>query len=396
MNERGAPAGSAIERPMVDPALVETVREELARSPGALTPHRVAEALRALGPADRRRDRARGPRAAPTGRARSGSAGAAAASARRDRRAGQRPRPGVLRPRRRAGAGERPVRGRAGSAPAGPATGRRGRATTRRRLALRRRPAPRRHPLPRRAGARGGPRHAAVVARPVGPRLHAGGAGRRRTADRWRGAAAGGGGRGPARIPGHRRHRLGQDHAAVRVARAGVGHRARARRGGRRGAAPRPPPRGDPRGTAGQPARARVRSRCARWSVRHCGCAPTGWSSARCAEARSSTCWQRSTPATTAAAARSTPTPPPMSPPGSRRWPWPRVSGGRPRTASSRPRCSVVLHLGRDAEGVRRLQQVAVPVRAPDGLVTMADAFTLVDGRLCRQPAATALEERLG
>ena len=56
----------------------------------------------------------------------------------------------------------------------------------------------------------------------------------------------------------------------------------------------------------------------------------------------------------------------------------------------------LVLHLGRDAEGVRRLQQVAVPVRAPDGLVTMADAFTLVDGRLCRQPAATALEERLG
>ncbi|MEZ5093266.1 TadA family conjugal transfer-associated ATPase [Nocardioides sp.] len=56
----------------------------------------------------------------------------------------------------------------------------------------------------------------------------------------------------------------------------------------------------------------------------------------------------------------------------------------------------LVLHLGRDADGVRRLQQVAVPVRAPDGLVTMATAYELVDGRLGRRPAATVLEERLG
>ena len=39
----------------------------------------------------------------------------------------------------------------------------------------------------------------------------------------------------------------------------------------------------------GQPAR----SRCARWCARRCGCAPTGWWSARSAVPRSSTCSPR-------------------------------------------------------------------------------------------------------
>jgi pilus assembly protein CpaF len=55
----------------------------------------------------------------------------------------------------------------------------------------------------------------------------------------------------------------------------------------------------------------------------------------------------------------------------------------------------LVLHLARDPTGARRLQQVAVPARGPDGLVSMAVAFELVDGRLCRCPAAEPLEERL-
>ncbi len=55
----------------------------------------------------------------------------------------------------------------------------------------------------------------------------------------------------------------------------------------------------------------------------------------------------------------------------------------------------LVLHLGRDPAGRRRLEQVAVPVRDPAGLVSMAPAFELVDDRLCRRPAADQLERRL-
>jgi pilus assembly protein CpaF len=55
----------------------------------------------------------------------------------------------------------------------------------------------------------------------------------------------------------------------------------------------------------------------------------------------------------------------------------------------------VVLHLGRGPGGLRRLEQVAVPTRDGQGLVSMVPAFDLVDGRLCRCPAAEALEARL-
>lgn len=55
----------------------------------------------------------------------------------------------------------------------------------------------------------------------------------------------------------------------------------------------------------------------------------------------------------------------------------------------------LVLHLGRDPGGRRRLEQVAVPVRDPAGLVSMTPAFELVHDRLCRRPAADQLERRL-
>ncbi len=56
----------------------------------------------------------------------------------------------------------------------------------------------------------------------------------------------------------------------------------------------------------------------------------------------------------------------------------------------------LVLHLGRDGAGRRRLEQIAVPVRDPAGWVTMVPAFELVDDRLCRCPGAEWLEARLG
>ena len=57
----------------------------------------------------------------------------------------------------------------------------------------------------------------------------------------------------------------------------------------------------------------------------------------------------------------------------------------------------VVLHLARDGEGRRRLAQVAVPERGPDGLVTMAVALDLgPDGVVTPGPAAGRLAARLG
>lgn len=56
-----------------------------------------------------------------------------------------------------------------------------------------------------------------------------------------------------------------------------------------------------------------------------------------------------------------------------------------------------VLHLGRDRCGVRRLTQVAVPVRDHEGLVRVQCALALdADGRLREGPAAPLLAERLG
>ena len=62
---------------------------------------------------------------------------------------------------------------------------------------------------------------------------------------------------------------------------------------GLRRAAPRPPARGRARGAAAQHRGRRRDRRCARWCGRRCGCGPTGWSSARCAAPRWSTCWPR-------------------------------------------------------------------------------------------------------
>ncbi|MGY2700762.1 TadA family conjugal transfer-associated ATPase [Nocardioides sp. HB32] len=56
----------------------------------------------------------------------------------------------------------------------------------------------------------------------------------------------------------------------------------------------------------------------------------------------------------------------------------------------------VVLHLGRGADGVRRLRQVAVPDRRPDGLVSMVPALEIDDRGLATPgPAAAALAARV-
>jgi pilus assembly protein CpaF len=56
----------------------------------------------------------------------------------------------------------------------------------------------------------------------------------------------------------------------------------------------------------------------------------------------------------------------------------------------------VVLHLARDTDGVRRLRQVAVPTREADGLVSMASALEVGrDGRAVPGPAAARLAARL-
>jgi pilus assembly protein CpaF len=56
----------------------------------------------------------------------------------------------------------------------------------------------------------------------------------------------------------------------------------------------------------------------------------------------------------------------------------------------------VVLHLARAADGVRRLRQVAVPVRGADGLVSMACALDVSrDGRPSPGPAAGLLADRI-
>ncbi|GAA4702152.1 TadA family conjugal transfer-associated ATPase [Nocardioides conyzicola] len=56
----------------------------------------------------------------------------------------------------------------------------------------------------------------------------------------------------------------------------------------------------------------------------------------------------------------------------------------------------VVLHLARGPDGVRRLRQVAVPTRGGDGLVAMSSALDVgADGRATPGPAAGRLADRL-
>jgi len=75
------------------------------------------------------------------------------------------------------------------------------------------------------------------------------------------------------------------------------------------------------------------------------------------------------------------------------------LAGGLGRDAAHSQLASavdVVLHLGRDREGARRLRQVAVPTRGADGLVSMTSVLGIDgDGRARPGPAATALTERL-
>ena len=211
-----------------------------------------------------------------------------------DRRAGQRPGAGLRRPRRRARADRGPVPRRRRRTPARAAAGRRRRATARRRHAVRRPAAARRHPVPRGARAAGPARHAALAPGPAPAGLHPRRAGRRRHGLRGGGrpappdrraagsrswsAAAPGSGKTTLLTallslvdPTHRlvlvedASELRPDHPHVVGARGPAGER----RGRGRGA------------------------RCRCWSGRRCGCAPTGWSSARSAAPRSPTCSPR-------------------------------------------------------------------------------------------------------
>ena len=171
---------------------------------------------------------------------------------------------------------------------------------------------------------------------------------------------------GAAGVPGQRRHRQRQDHAARRAARRGAARRADRRGRGRLRAAARPSARRRAGGPAAPTSRAPARSTCAPWCGRRCGCGPTGWWSARCAAPRWSTCWPRSTPVTRAAAAPCTPTPRPTCPPGSRRSPSPPGSAATAAHSQLASAVDVVLHLARDRDGPRRLRQVAVPERDAD------------------------------
>ena len=147
-----------------------------------------------------------------------------------------------------------PVRRRRRGAPARAAAGRVGRAPARRRDAVRRPAAARRHPLPRRARAAGPAGHGDLAARAAGagcsPSTSSSSAApstpTRRSLLRRLVAP-------PARVPGQRRHRLGQDDPALRAAVAGRPRSPHRGRRGRQRAAARPPARR----RAGVPARQR-------------------------------------------------------------------------------------------------------------------------------------------
>lgn len=75
------------------------------------------------------------------------------------------------------------------------------------------------------------------------------------------------------------------------------------------------------------------------------------------------------------------------------------LAGGLPRAAAHSQLSAaldVVLHLGRDRDGRRRLEQVGVLDRAPDGVVHVVPALTFTSDGAVEGPGAAALAERLG
>ena len=243
------------------------------------------------------------------------------------------------------------VRRRRGRTAARAAAGRRGRAAARRRHPVRRRPAGRRHPLPRGAGAGRPPGHRACRC--------ASRAARRSPSTTWCGAGTltDEGARllpslvaAPAGLPGHRRHRRRQDDAAREPAVAGRPGRAAGRWS-------RTPPSCDPTiPTSSGSRRGRPTSRApARSTVRDAGAAGAA-DAARPAGRRRGAGRLGDRPARRAQhrprgrlrhpprqLGRST------SPPGSRRSRWRPGGVARPRTASSPPRSTSVVHLDRAA-----------------------------------------------
>ena len=74
------------------------------------------------------------------------------------------------------------------------------------------------------------------------------------------------------------------------------------------------------------------------------------------------------------------------------------LAAGLPRDAAHSQLAAaldVVIHLGRDADGRRRVREVAVPDRDPDGFVVLQTAATFDGDRVVRGPAAARLAARL-
>ena len=338
--------------------------------PGELTPHRVAEALREAGPPGRRRHRARGPRGAAPRRRGRRAARAAAPAGRASptcwstvpTRSSSTAAPGSRRSPVRF-ADDEAVRRLAQRLAAQAGAG----STTRRRTST--------YAWPTAPGC-----HAvlAPVSRPGTlislrvPRARVFtldelvGAGTMPTAGAELLAALVA---SPAGVPGQRRHRLRQDDPARRAAslvdpaeRLVLVEDAAELR-------PDHPHVVGARGAAAQRRGRRRDRRCAPWSGRRCGCGRTGWSSARSAAARSSTCSRPSTPATTAAAARCTPTRRPTCRPGWRRSPWPPGSDRAAAHSQLASGVDAVVHLrrGRDGRPATRRGRRAQPGRRRAG-----------------------------
>lgn len=70
------------------------------------------------------------------------------------------------------------------------------------------------------------------------------------------------------------------------------------------------------------------------------------------------------------------------------------LAAGLPRAATHSQLAAaldVIIHVGRDSDGTRRVQSLAVPTRGSDGLVEARTAVSFVDGVLVRGPAAPEL-----
>ncbi|UFN43377.1 TadA family conjugal transfer-associated ATPase [Nocardioides okcheonensis] len=75
------------------------------------------------------------------------------------------------------------------------------------------------------------------------------------------------------------------------------------------------------------------------------------------------------------------------------------LAAGLPRDAAHSQLAAaldVVVHLGRGPDGRRRVLELAVPERSPDGLVSLVPAVRFDPDRLVRGPGAAVLAERLG